>query len=253
MLQRLPGTMPRSQNQKSSTSRRSAVRPIGATLALLLSGSGLVWASGYNFVMIPASNCIQTNLISKVPEGLFTPVNPLQTPFTIASSPETCGYTGTGACNFYDAFSAAGQEITINVFIPHVTHIFTLMNAYHPHVGVHVATVTFIGSEGAHQSFSLIAGTNIRDFYHGNFANTLNNGIAGMSALNAYNCMDPATCLGVGGTGNVTTGSTGEYVVDEQAYSLESEFASQALVQIIITDTNSGAVPILLGITALSE
>lgn len=203
-------------------------------------------------VKIPASNSIQTDLISTFPTGIFRTQNGLATPFHIPSLPDTCGYTGTGACNFYDAFgfNGDGQSITINVRIPNVHHVYALMNAYTPAPGERLATIKFVGSNGATDTFPLVAGTNIRDFYQGGYANTLDNGIPNVVALNAFLCVDPTNCLGAGGTGNVNTGLQGTYVVDEQEFFLSSEFSTQDLIRIMITDTYNGSDPILLGITA---
>jgi hypothetical protein len=165
---------------------------------------------------------------------------------------DTCGYTGTGACNFNDAFgfNGSGQAITIHLSIPDVTHVYTLMNAYMPMAGEQLATIEFVGSLGATETFPLVAGDDIRDFYHGDSANTLNNGITGVRALNAFTCVDPTSCLGAGGTGNVNTGDHGTYVIDEQVFALSAAFKTQNLVRIVITDTFNGSDPILLGITA---
>jgi len=128
------------------------------------------------------------------------------------------------------------------------------MNAYGPPAGVQIGTIEFVGSRGATRTFPLMAGQKIRDFYHGQFANTLNNGIPGVYALNAFHCVDPTNCLGSAGTKDVYTGSLGTYVVDEQEFILGAELASQALVRIVITNTNdASSVPILLGITVRSE
>ena len=204
------------------------------------------------FREIPTSNSIQTDLISAIPNGVFRANNSLATPFSIASLPATCGYTGKGACNFYDAFgfSGSGKSITIDVSIPHVAHVYTLMNAYAPAPGEQLATIEFVGSLGASEAFPLVAGDDIRDFYHGEFANSLNNGISGVKAVNAFECVDPATCLGAGGTGNVVTGFPGVYVIDEQEFDLDDAFKTQDLVKIVITDTYDGSDPNLLGITA---
>ena len=207
----------------------------------------------HNFVTIPATNCIQTDLISTFPTGIFTTQNGLAIPFSIPSAHDTCGVTGNGACNFYDGFgfTGGGQQIMISAeSIPNVRHVYTLMNAYTPALGQQLATIEFVGSMGASQTFPLVAGENIRDFYQGGYANTLNNGIPHSVALNAFTCIDPANCLGAGGTGNVQTGLAGTYVVDVQEFFLGPKFASQDLVQIIITDTYNGSNPILLGITA---
>jgi hypothetical protein len=223
--------------------------------SILLLGSCPLRADEYTFVAIPENNCIQTNLISTFPVGYFVAANLLATPFNIPAAPGTCGFTSAGPCNFNDALggNGLGKSLPIDVAIPHATHVFTLMNAYAPTAGAPIAIIQFFGSRGATQTFPLIAGQNIRDFYHGSFANTLSNGIPGAHAVNAFHCDDPNTCLGAGGTGNVTTGSPGLYVVDEQAFTLKPEFAVQTLVRITITDTHNGSTPILLGITALSK
>jgi hypothetical protein len=206
-------------------------------------------------VPIPGTNNIQNDLMSAFPTGIFTANNLLGTPFSIPATPGSCGYTGTGACNFNDAFGygGKGQSIAIDVSIPNVTHVYTLMNAYGPPAGQKVATIKFVGSKGTSETFSLISGENIRDFYQGGYTNTLNNGVLGVSAMNAFTCIDPNNCLGAGGTGNVGTGEAGTYEVDEQEFVLSAPFATQNLTQIVITDTLDGTVPILLGITAQSE
>ena len=128
-----------------------------------------------------------------------------------------------------------------------------LMNAYAPTAGAQIATIEFVGKGGAKNTFALVAGQDIRDFYDGIWADTLTNGISGVHAVNAFNCSDPSTCLGAAGTGDVETGFTGSYRLDEQEFTLSSDFATQELVQIIITDTNDGSVPIILGITTKSN
>ncbi len=209
-------------------------------------------ASTYTYVAIPvANNNIQTGLISTVPTGAFTAGNALATPFNIVGNGSTnCGPAGTAACNFYDGFgfSGAGNSITLNVSIANPTDVYTLMNAYDP-AGTTLATVQFIGTGGASETFALIGGSDIRDFYQGSFVNSLTNGVAGVTAENAFTCVRPTNCLGAGGTGNVNTGLDGTYVVDEQDFSLDSAFAGQTLTQIIITDTHNGSDPILMGVT----
>jgi len=230
--------------------RSYAITVLGFSLGMT------VWAQPYTtYVTIPTSNSIQTSLISTIPTGAFTVSNLLKTTFNIPSTPTTCGYAGNGPCNFYDGFgfSGSGQSITMNVMIPKPTLVYTLANAYAPAFGQQLATIEFVGSSGTTETFPLVAGQNIRDFYHGNFANTLTNGIPGVVATAAYTCEDPSTCLGAGGTGDVNTGLTGHYVVDEQEFALDAAFADQHLTQVIITDTYDGSVPILLGVTVMSE
>ena len=209
------------------------------------------YANAYTYVTIPTSNDIQTNLISTFPTGLFTASNALATPFQIpSSSTSSCGIGGV--CNFYDAFgfSGAGNSLTINVSIPNVTNFYTLMNAYTPAAGQTLATIEFIGSAGATQTFDLVGGSDIRDFYQGFFTNSLSNTTPGVTAENAFTCVAPTNCQGAGGTGNVSNGDSGTYVIDEQSFSLNSAFATQTLTKIVLTDTYNGSDPILLGMTA---
>jgi hypothetical protein len=143
------------------------------------------------------SSLIQTELIKEFPSGIVTGNTGLTVPFDIVS--DASGH------NYYDA----GGTLSNNVAIPNVTHVFTLINAYHPPPGANAATIEFIGSQGTTQTFTLTDGTNIRDFFQGSFANTID----GTTTRNAF------TVSGVqdaGGTGNVTTGAIGTYLVDEQ-------------------------------------
>ena len=214
--------------------------------------AGFAEANTYTYVPIPvAGNNIQTGLISTFPTGVFNANNALATPFNIAGNGNTnCGPGGSAACNFYDGFgfSGSGNSITLNVSVASPTDGYTLMNAYTP-AATTLATVQFIGTGGVSETFDLVGGSDIRDFYQGEFVNTLTNGVAGVNALNAFSCVNPATCLGAGGTGNVNTGLSGDYVVDEQDYSLGTAFAGQTLTQIVITDVYNGSDPILLGVT----
>lgn len=211
--------------------------------------ANLAGATEFTFVPIPGDNNIQTALINTFPTGTFTANNTLATPFSISSAPGKCGPSGTAPCNIY-GFTASGQSITLNVSVASPTDVYTLINALSPPPGAQLGTIKFVGSAGASLTFPLIAGENIRDYYHGAWANTLNNGIAGVEAINAFSCVDPANCLGSGATGNVQTGNHGAYVVDEQDFSLGTTFAGQTLTQIVLSDTaTGGGTPILLGVT----
>jgi len=206
--------------------------------------AGFAQAETFTYVTIPTDNNIQTGLISTFPTGTFTTNNALATPFNI----------GTGATNFYDAFgfNGSGESITMDVSVFDATDVYTLMNAYTPPSG-ELASIEFIGTGGADVTYELIGDSDIRDFSQGPFDNNLSNGIAGVNALNAFACIAPTNCLGAGGTGNVATGGGGIYRVDEQDFSLGSAFAGQTLTQIVITDTNNGSDPLLLGATVGSE
>ncbi len=210
----------------------------------------LALALDYTYVPIPGDGNIQTQLISTIPTGIFTANNALATPFSISAAPGQCGPTGTSPCNALAfGLSQSGQSVTLTVSVANATDVYTLMNALMPPPGAQIATIKFVGSQGASLTFPLIAGQDIRDYYQGAFADTLTNGIPGVEALNALTCVDPASCLGSGGTGNVQTGNRGTYVADEQHFSLGTTFLGQTLTQIIITDTYNGAAPVLLGVT----
>jgi|HubBroStandDraft_4_1064222.scaffolds.fasta_scaffold12037_3 hypothetical protein len=202
------------------------------------------------------TNDIQTGLISTFPTGIFTPSNSFGTSFDITSSGTSCGIAGlpgAGACNYYDGFGfTAGKSLTVPVGVANVTSFYTLMNAYwgSMNTGI-VATVEFVGSGGATETFNLYGGSNIRDFFLSN--PVTNNTINGTTTQNAFACSDPSTCLGAGATGNVTTGRAGNYGVDEQQFVLNSSFAGQTLVDLVITNECGCISPILLGATAVSS
>jgi hypothetical protein len=210
-------------------------------------------ASNEKYVKIPAKDSIQTDLISTFPKGIFKPKLGWES-FSIPSRPDTCGYAKAGACNFYDGFgfSGSGTSITMKTEVAKPVDAYTLMNAYSPPSGTQIATIEFEGSGGATVTFALVGGKDIRDFYNGGYADSLSNGITGVVARNVFKCVDPTTCLGAGGSGDVHTGDTGDYRVDEQQYSLKG-LKGQTLTKIVLTDTNDGSQPILLGLTIESE
>ena len=172
--------------------------------------------------------------------GYFTAANALATPFDIT--------TNNHGNNFYDQFTH-GSTLTINVAIPDATNVYTLINAYAPQNGFEIATVEFVGSNGATETFDLVNGTNVRDFYQGGFANSIN----GTTTENAFTVTNT---VGGAATGNSSDGEFGTYNIDEQNFMLSGAFASQTLTKIIITDLGFQAggsdVPIVLGVTAQS-
>jgi hypothetical protein len=222
--------------------------------------AGLGLASTTQFVPFTYTNNIQTALISTFPTGTYTAVDGTQ--FSIPSAPGNCGPSGSAVwpCNYYDAGSSdftSGKSLTINVSFPNATDVYTLMNAYAPPQGVTVGTIQFVGTGGAQVTFNLIGGNDIRDFYNsGSYSNGLTNTVPGVSVANTFKCTDSGSpvpsggCLGAGGSGNVNTGSLGNYVVDEQHFSLGSTFTGQTLTQIILTNSTSNSQVILLGMTA---
>ncbi|HEX3860168.1 MAG TPA: Ig-like domain-containing protein [Stellaceae bacterium] len=180
------------------------------------------------------TNSIQHSLIKEFPSGIVTGNQGLSVPFDVVSD-------GSG-----NNFSEITTSLTINVSIANVAHVHTLIAAYMPPDGATAATVEFIGTGGADETFTLVNGNQLRDFFDDGFANSIN----GTTAQNMF------TVTGVqdaAGTGDVTTGNTGTYRMDEQDFVLNGSFAGQTLQQIVITNLDGpGETPILLGVTAQS-
>ena len=174
---------------------------------------------------------IQANLIKEFPTGYYVATNALATPFQIAADSNGKNFNDTGT-------------VTINTSVKSTYHVYTLMNAYAPGSGT-VASVEFIGDGGADQVFTLAGSVGIRDFYQGIHANNIN----GTTTQNAYLI---SGVQDAGGSGNVNTGLVGNYVVDEQDYTLGAAFLTQTLTQIKVNGAGNGT-PILLGVTVLSE
>ncbi|MEJ0045436.1 MAG: hypothetical protein WDN04_04305 [Rhodospirillales bacterium] len=189
-------------------------------------------------VKFTGSSDIQTGLIKEFPVGTFAPANGFPVTFSI---PKANTKKSPPKYNFWD--DPTGQPLTVNVSVPKAKAVYTLMNAYSPAIGSTIATVEFKGSKGADQTFSLVAGTDIRDFCQNFFANTIN-GTTTQTAFAVSNVQDAC------GTGNVHTGLISDYRVDEQQFTLSAAFAKQKLTQIIITPTGAGGSrPIVLGIS----
>jgi len=192
-----------------------------------------VMHTAYSYVTnFTKTHDIQTNLIKQFPTGIFTANNSFATPFDITAD--------ASGDNFYDA----DRPLTLSTSLPEISDVYMLLNAYSPPPGKALATVEFIGSQGADQTFTLINGVDARDFYHGIWANTID----GAATQNAFTINN---VRGAAGTGNVNTGYTGTYVVDEIDFALIPAFADQTLTAIKITPLGNGT-PILLGVTAKS-
>jgi hypothetical protein len=176
------------------------------------------------------TNDIQTGLIAQFPTGVFDAADAWGTPFDITSN-------ASG-----DNFNDAGGVVTINTSIQDVTDVYTLMNAYAPTSGDDLATVEFVATDGTTETFTLVNGNQVRDFFQSNHANTIN----GVTTENAFTINN---VQGAAATGNVTTGDTGTYNIDEQDFALDDAFASKTLSKIVITETGAST-PILLGVTA---
>jgi hypothetical protein len=210
----------------------------------------------YTYIGFPKNNSIQDSLVNTFPHSMFKTTTTPAIPFDITGSSDKCGTesnTGTFACNYYSfGFNAANAKIIIKMSIPGATTVYSMMNAFQPISGKQLAYIVFYGSKGAKAAFKLVGGSDIRDFYQGGFTNTLSNSVAGVKTSNIFTCVDPKTCIGAGGTGNVATGNTGTYVVDMQAYTLPAEFLTQNLTEIGIVDACDCSSPILLGLTVAS-
>ncbi len=209
----------------------------------------LVTAASFTYVPIAANSSIQADLMSTFPTGIFTANNALETPFSIPSTPNTCGPSGGLPCNYYRfGLNSSGTSITINTSVSSPTDVYTLLNAYNPAQGQQLGTIKFVGTGGTSVTFALIGGEDIRDIHQSIYADTLANGVPGVQALNAFMCVVPTTC-----TDDSGLAPPGTYFVDEQHFSLGSTFAGQTLTEIILTDTNNSSVPILLGVTVASQ
>ena len=128
-----------------------------STAAALVIGAGAANADTYTPISFTGNGNIQSNLISTFPTGSYTPGNnSFGVPFSIPS---------TG--NNFNAISGSGSQLTITTSVSDVTNVFTLMNAYSPQPNDQIASIEFIATGGVSETFDLIAGTNIRDFYQG--------------------------------------------------------------------------------------
>ncbi len=174
---------------------------------------------------------MQATLQANFPSGLFAPVNGLAGKFNITTDANG---------NNFEVLGGAGS-FTVAIGVAGVTDVYTLMTAYAPGNGATLATVEFIGSAGADQTFTLINGVDTRDFYQGGFANTLN----GTTSQNAFTIFGQ----GGGGGGGAHGGFVGTYVMDEQHFALNAAFANQTLTSMVYTYTGGGGTPLVQGIT----
>jgi hypothetical protein len=131
---------------------------------------------------------------------------------------------------FADLAAGGGSgvvSITIPVNVAKVKTVYTLMNTIWGSPDTGLLSITFTGSEGATWTFDPIGGVNVRDFNNGSFTDTcicqLPGGVGQAGAINAW----------VNGDGQR---------LDEQIYELPTEFATQTLVSITITDSGNEGV-----------
>ncbi|MFM2066509.1 MAG: hypothetical protein RLZZ584_1418 [Pseudomonadota bacterium] len=123
-----------------------------------------------------------------------------------------------------------GDQIDIKTSIFGATQVHTLLNTFWVFDQATVATVDFVGTNGAAQTFTLIGNRDIRDY---------NIGAGGT----------------LGGTLAQSWWNTG-YYFDVQTFNLNSSFANQTLTDIVITAAaGSGpgrSMPFLTGVTVES-
>jgi hypothetical protein len=212
---------------------RWAARAVAA-LGALAAASGPARAD-LTYITDFAKNANLQSLQSTYPSGIFTPSNGLGASFNITSD--------ANGNNFEQLSGSNGQlfspgSFTVNVGVAGVTDVYTLMNAYAPTSGATLTTVEFVGSAGADQTFTLVNGVDVRDYFQGSFANTIN----GTTTQQAFSVFGPGLVNGVNGV-------VGTFVLDEQHFALSSAFATQTLQQIVYTYSGAEGNPILAGVT----
>jgi PEP-CTERM motif len=185
---------------------------------------------------------MQANIEPSYPSGIFAPNNGFGTSFDITSDANGHNY---GELRGSDGQLFSPGTYTVDIGIFGVTDVYTLMNAYAPQPRQVLASVEFIGSEGATETFQLVNGINVRDEFMGAYANTIN----GTTTRNAFT----VTGQGAAGTGSDQTGAYGTYVIDEQRFVLPSEFATQTLEQIIYTYTGASGTGILEALSVVTS
>jgi hypothetical protein len=126
-------------------------------------------------------------------------------PFNIPIAPENSLWT-----------TNTGESGTITLNIPlhvyGVSEVHTLINTVWGYSGQTHTWLTFTGSGGASYTIGLVNGSDIRDYYNGSYANSIN------------------------GTTTVNVWSIGPYRLDKQKITLPGAFAGQYLTNILIED-----------------
>jgi hypothetical protein len=220
------------EEDTNRTRRRRSVRALALAAAILTP----IAARAGTFITIPLGAYtarIQSKLIAAGPLGHITA--PDETPFDIP-------VTGK---NYDEVSLNPGLMLSTPVNISNVTDAFTLINAYAPTPGAIIGVITFNFSNGTSRSADLIGGRNVRDFYHGTYANTLFSD----SIQNAFTYENTI--------GGARTGLLGTYVIDEQHFPLGTAGIGTTLTSVVITTPYSNRIrsgggqgtPIILGLT----
>jgi hypothetical protein len=206
---------------------------LGSTVAIALMGATTA-ASAVSFTPIgfTGNGNIQAELISSGPSGNLKTSNGFATPFSIPTSGDNFAAVSTSAPLSITGLSFAG-----------VTDVYTLINASSPVEGTTIGAITFNFVGGTSESIDLVAGDNVRDYYDGDFADSI-------TASNVENAFTYTGTQGGATTGNASTGLTGTYFVDEQDFSLGSAATGKILSGIEITNSGVGVgSPLVLGVT----
>jgi hypothetical protein len=178
-----------------------------------------------------ATRNIQANLFPTFPTGhVIPPKNSFGVPFYIPASGK----------NFLPV--ERDSPVTIHVGVFGVKKIFALIQAYGPHEGDRICSVEFIGSAGADQTFNLIVGFDIRDFFESGFSRTINN----TTTCPAFEFIGRGGAYG----DDTATGPRGFYDFDEHEFDLNKDFANQTLDSIKFIKLTDWGTPMLLGLTA---
>jgi len=130
-------------------------------------------------------------------------------------------YTGLGSV-------ATPKTNNFSVMVTNAVTVYTLMNSEYGKAGVTNGTLEFYGSQGAHVSFNLIEGFNLRDHNDGEFNNVVSSNV-----MSLY------------------WGASNYVRLDCQGWMLPANFFAQALTNIQVRSygNNPNGIPVVAGIT----
>lgn len=109
-------------------------------------------------------------------------------------------------------------ELTVNTNIANVTNVYTLISNFWGYNGSQTQQVTFNATGGVSQSFTLVGGTDIRDYVNNSFANE------------------------IGGDLTEQVFSLGVRRLDRQSFDLADGFMGQTLTSIVFRDTGGDGI-----------
>ena len=130
-------------------------------------------------------------------------------------------YVPATGSNYWNSYNAGGTNpitLEISVGLYGVSEVHTLINTYWGRYDQNLASIEFFGSDGAYYKYELIGGVDIRDYYNGAYTNTITS---------------PNTT-------EVWTNNAGSPSrLDKQVFYLPSEFLTEELVSITLSDYGS--------------